>query len=80
MQSPQSIIIGVGDKENKKRFFEQMNKNIQFTKQKIGDIELYVGNTHRIILTNYFNNRNGIKISGLHDLYRYITTSWKIEI
>jgi len=69
-----SLIIGIGDKENKKRFFEYIYPDIKFHEADLNHISIYFNIKHKIILSNYFNNRNGIKIKGLKDLYHFITS------
>jgi hypothetical protein len=67
-----TIIIGIGDKENKKAFFETMY-NCQF--EKLDFINSYYNKEHKIILSNYFDNKQGIKLSGLRNLYDFIIQS-----
>jgi len=65
------LIIGVGEKENKKRFFETLYPKIKFYAAELDNHKIYF-NPGKIILSNYFNNRNGIKLSGLKDLFKFI--------
>lgn len=73
IQSP-AIIIGVGEKENKKRFFETIYPPIKLSKANLDTHSIYFNIDSKIILSNYFNNRNGIKLEGLLDLYKFITS------
>lgn len=66
------LIIGVGDKENKKHFFKSIYPEITFETIKLNDNNIYFNIKYKIILSNYFNNRNGIKLKGLYDLYEFI--------
>jgi len=66
------LVIGIGDKENKKKFFEKIYPGIQFIKSDLSTHSIYFDTKHRIILSNYFNSRNGIKMSGLRELYEFL--------
>lgn len=66
------LVIGVGDKKNKKMFFEKIYPNIKFHTAELNNHCIYFNLEHKIILSNYFNNRNGIKLVGLKDLYEFI--------
>ena len=68
------VVIGVGDRHNKKEFFELLYPEIIFHKAELDNHNVYFSIEHKIILSNYFNNRNGIKLSGLKDLYYFITS------
>jgi hypothetical protein len=66
-QIKDTLIIGIGDKENKRKFFEQL---YQCSFKKIYDF--YYDEKHNIILSNYFDNKNGIGLNGLKHLYNFI--------
>lgn len=68
------IVIGVGEKENKRIFFESLFKeyNESFYKINLDSHSIYFHSTLRIILCDYFNSRNGIKLSGLKELYEFL--------
>jgi len=68
------LVIGVGEKENKKKFFEKIYPSIEFHKAHLDHHSIYFNIPQKIILSDYFNNRNGIKVIGLLDLYRFITS------
>ena len=68
------LVIGIGEKENKKKFFETIYPNIIFHKSRLDNHTIYFSPDHKIILSDYFNNRNGIKVAGLKDLYNFITS------
>ena len=72
LKSPDSIIIGVGEKELKKNFLLKIFNDIEFHKINLGSHEIYYQPNYKIILSNYFNSRNGIKLQGLKELYSYI--------
>ena len=66
------LVIGIGEKENKKRFFENIYPDIKFHTAELEHHKIYFSIANKIILSDYFNNRNGIKIVGLKDLYEFI--------
>lgn len=68
-----SLIIGVGDKENKRAFLEKLFPN-KFHTAQLDNHTIYFEPKLKIILSNYFNNRNGIKLKGLKDLYNFIVS------
>jgi hypothetical protein len=68
------LVIGIGEKDNKRRFFETLYPDIIFYQADLDTHNIYFSIKHKIILSNYFNNRNGIKIIGLKDLYNFIVT------
>jgi len=68
------IVIGVGEKENKKAFFKAIYPPLEFSKADLDTHTIYFNTHYRIILSDYFNNRNGIKLQGLLELYNFITT------
>jgi hypothetical protein len=67
----ESLVLGSGDKENKKAFFKIIYPTIQFHETKLSDLKIYYSNNPRIILSNYFDNRT-IGLSGLKQLYHFI--------
>jgi len=68
------LVIGIGEKENKKKFFETIYPDIIFHKSILDNHTIYFDPIRKIILSDYFNNRNGIKVAGLNDLYKFITS------
>ena len=69
-QLNETLIIGVGDKENKKAFFEKIY-DCEFTQFS----NFYYNSQHKIILSNYFDFKHGIKLTGLQTLYRFIKSN-----
>jgi len=68
-----ALILGAGDKFNKKSFFETMYPSIKFSQIILNDIvEIYFSKSPKIILSNYYDNRSGIKLLGLREIYRFI--------
>jgi hypothetical protein len=72
ISSPDKTILGIGDKENKKKFFEYIYPNIKFEEIKLGKHSIYYNEERKIYLSNYFDHRCGIGISGLKLLYEFI--------
>lgn len=66
------LIIGVGDKENKKKVLEQIYPKIKFEEIDLITHKVYFSKDHAVILSDHFNNRNGIKLEGLRHLYNFI--------
>lgn len=69
-----AIILGSGDKENKRAFFETIYPEIKFSEKKLNDTYkiYYSSNTNKkIILSNYFDNRT-LGLDNLRDLYYFI--------
>lgn len=69
VQIGDALIIGIGDKENKKLFFENLFKCSFLLFE-----NMYICKDPNIILCNYFDNKHGIGLLGLQKLYRYIST------
>ena len=70
-----SIIIGSGDKENKRAFFQTIYPEIEFKEVIYDELITYITlKPKKIILTDYFDNRSGIKIAGLLKIYKLITS------
>jgi len=70
-----NIVIGVGDKENKKAFYEKVfhyEDDFEFHKANLDSHSIYFNLKHKIILSDYFNSRNGIKLRGLRELYNFL--------
>lgn len=68
-----SIVLGVGEKENKKVFFNNLFKEYEdFSKIDLESHSIYYHSTLDIILCDYFNSRNGIKLKGLQELYKFL--------
>jgi hypothetical protein len=68
------LVIGVGDKRNKKIFLESLDLGYDFHEADLDHHTIFFDIKNKIILSDYFNNRNGIKIIGLQDLYRFISS------
>ena len=69
-----AVIVGAGDKENKRVFFETIYPEIKFSETKINDtFKVYHSNNinKKIILSNYFDNRT-LDLDNLKDLYFFI--------
>jgi len=73
-QRKKGVVIGVGEKENKKAFFQKMFPDEEFFKTDLDTHTIYFNPTHKIVLSNYFNNRNGIKLECLKDLYKFLNS------
>jgi len=71
-KSIDKIIIGIGDKESKKKFFEYIYPNIKFEQIKLDKNMIYYNLEQKIYLSNYFDHRCGIGIDGLTLLYKFI--------
>jgi hypothetical protein len=68
-----SIKICSGYKENKKSFFLQLNKILKKDKYQFEHVnDFYIDKNNKIIISNYFDNRSGIKLEGLNKLYKHI--------
>ena len=68
------LILGSGDKENKKYFFQTIYPTIQFHELKLSDsYKIYYSNNleKKIILSNYFDNRT-IGLSNFKKLFHFI--------
>lgn len=76
----ESFIIGAGDKNNKKAFFETIYPEIKFSEEKLSDsYTIYFSNNiKKIILSNYFDNRT-IGLGNLKLLYEFIVELKKKE-
>lgn len=67
-----ALILGSGDKHNKKAFFETIY-NIKFEQFILNDkVEIYFSKNPKIIISNYYDNRNGIRLLGLKEIYNFI--------
>jgi len=66
------LVIGIGDKANKRKFFEKIYPDIQFIKSDLPTHTIYFDTKYKIVLSDYFNSRNGIKMSGLRELYEFL--------
>lgn len=68
-----ALILGAGDKHNKKAFFEEIYPNIVFQQTVLNDIvEIYFSLDPKIILSNYYDNRSGVRLEGLRQIYHFI--------
>ena len=69
-----AVIIGVGEKNNKRAFFENQYPFPKFHTAHLDSHTIYFNIHYKIVLCDYFNSRNGIKLEGLKDLYKFITS------
>ena len=69
--SPTALILGSGDRHNKKCFLQKIYPDIEFLTVNLKSTEIYVAKSPKIILANYFSYRNGIKLQGLKEIYEY---------
>jgi hypothetical protein len=68
-----ALILGSGDKHNKKAFFETLYPEIRFSEITLNsDLKIYFSEHPKIIISNYYDNRSGIKLSGLKEIYDFI--------
>jgi hypothetical protein len=68
-----SLILGAGDRHNKKAFLELIYEGVRFENVKLeNDIHIYVSKNPRIILSNYYSPYTGLGLDGLKTLYRYM--------
>ena len=68
-----ALILSAGDKHNKKAFFEQIYPAIEFKILNLNDIvEVYFSDHPKIIISNYYDNRSGVGLRGLRQIYRFI--------
>lgn len=75
--NPKATIIGNGDKENKRAFFKTIYPGIKFEEIKYDKIITYIAvKPRKIILANYFDNRSGIKLTGLQKVYKIIISPY----
>jgi hypothetical protein len=71
-----ALILGSGDRHNKKAFLELMYKDVKFESVTLeNDIHIYVSKTPKIILSNYYSPYTGLGLDGLKILYHYIAQS-----
>lgn len=69
-----SLILGSGDKHNKKAFLETIYDGIKFEYITLNNgTQVYVSKSPKIILSNYYSSYNGLGLSGLKEIYNYIT-------
>lgn len=65
-----SLIIGVGDRDNKRAFFEYLWPDVKFEEKILTKgTKVWVSENPRIILSNYFSAFSGIGLKGLQDIY-----------
>lgn len=67
-----AVIIGVGEKNNKRAFFEKQYPFPEFHTAELDTIKVFFNIEHKIVLADYFNSRNGIKLQGLQELYNFL--------
>lgn len=69
-----SLILGSGDKHNKKAFLETIYNGVKFEYITLNNgTQVYVSKSPKIILSNYYSSYNGLGLSGLKEIYNYIT-------
>ena len=71
-QTKDSLIIGIGNKENKKSFFDILYENSNFCQINLDSMDIYYEPNYNIILSDYFDYRGGVKLQGLKELFRVI--------
>jgi len=70
-----ALILGSGDKDNKKKFFETIYPDIKFEEYiLLGNVKIYVSEFPKIILSNYYDHRSGVGLNGLKEIYRFVNT------
>ena len=68
-----ALILGSGDKYNKMAFLQMLYPDIKFSEHKLNeDLMIYFSKFPKIIISNYYDNRSGIKLSGLKEIYHFI--------
>jgi hypothetical protein len=72
INSVDKLIIGIGDKESKKKFFEYIYKDIKFEEIILGKHLIYFNKERKIYLSNYFDYRCSIGLNGLKMLYEFV--------
>lgn len=71
-----SLILGSGNKQNKKAFLETIFPSIKFEEISLSDKnQIYAAKNPKVILSNYYDYRNGIKLSGLKEIYHFILSN-----
>jgi len=74
-----SLILGSGDKHNKRAFFELIFKDIKFEEVILeNDLQIYVSKTPKIILSNYYSSYNGLGLDGLKKIYHFIRDNYLV--
>jgi len=69
-----ALILGAGDKHNKKAFLEMIFPDISFKSVNLSDkIQIYVSNSPKIVLSNYYSSYTGLGLDGLKLLYNYMS-------
>jgi len=65
-------IISIGDMKNKKSFFE-LFFNINLIELSLNkSYKIYYNLDYKLLLTNYWDNKNGLGLKGLHKIYKFI--------
>jgi len=71
-----ALILGSGDKHNKKTFLKLMYPEVEFEDIILeNNIQIYVSKKPKIILSNYYSPYTGLGLDGLKILYHYIEKS-----
>lgn len=71
-KNPDSILLGVGEKENKKHFIKKLFPLEDPILINLDSHSIYYYPNKKIVLSDYFNSRNGIKLQGLRELYNFL--------
>lgn len=74
-----SLILGSGDKHNKKEFLKLVYPDIQFESILLDNsIQVYISKYPRIILSNYYSSYTGLGLKGLKVLFQYIQNNYNL--
>jgi len=69
-----ALVLGCGERHNKRAFFETTFPGTKFEDVRLGDgTEMHVSRSPRIVLSNFYSHRNGVKLSGLRSIYQYLS-------
>ena len=72
-----SLILGSGDKHNKKEFFKIVYPDILFETVTLdNNIQIYASKYPKIILSNYYSSYTGLGLKGLKTLFYYIQKNY----
>ena len=74
-----ALILGSGDRHNKKEFLKLMYEDIKFESKTLeNNIQIYVSYKPKVILSNYFSPYTGLGLDGMKILYHFIEKSGMI--
>ncbi len=72
-----SLILGSGDRHNKKEFLKIVYPGIEFESKTLdGNVQIYVSNYPRVILSNYYSSYRGLGLKGLKTIFYYIQENY----